>query len=609
VTTVQPPFDHVTPASVRGRLRGALPPVLSLGVALTLSSLAFYATAGYGRGIVLLWLAALAVLSLGFWAASERLPRVATADLLAVAGLVLGFAPLYLVRAHAWPVQVNSDEVSIMTYAKIYASRDGVDLFGVSDYLGHPAALLVLMGNLGELLGGVELHHMRLLHAVSGLAAIAVAYSLFRQLLPRRWAAFAACVLGCSHSFLMISRMAMRENTAVLFEVAALALLLRGLRHGHPLATFLGGIVAGLGFYVYYPARFTVVVWAAFLVGLALFSRNVVPLRRLARLGAVAAAGFVLAAMPIVVAEQKAPAGKVSLQRHALLVFPEARETQQAWVFASSESEGIRKNVTWGLTAFNNTVVDHSWIYINPSHGFVDPFTGVLLWIGVAVVGVALVRRREQPWPLLFLGGFAIVFLSLALLVNKAPNYTRLLVALPFVAFLVTAGVRFLAGLLGRLAARRDPAHATAAAAVVSVGALVLVVGVNLSIAWDFVQVGREQGDSIGSTGRYIEAHRASPAKMFYIATEDAEPYRYYEWGYPIIWNERLSIFAGDPSRVGEVISPRALREFRGRPPFAVFMRRELWSQVEADLAGRYPRARLRDVVPDGSRVVLDVPA
>jgi 4-amino-4-deoxy-L-arabinose transferase-like glycosyltransferase len=465
------------------------------------------------------------------------------------------------------------------------------------------------MGNLGELLGGVELRHMRLLHAVFGLLVIAVSYALFRQLLPRRWAAFAACVLGCSHSFLVISRMAMRENTAVLIEVAALALLVRGLRHGHPLSTFLGGIVAGLGFYVYYPARFTVVVWAAFLVGLALFSRNVVPLRRLARLGAVAAAGFVLAATPIIVAEQKAPAGKVSLQRHALLVFPEARETQQAWVFASSESEGIRKNITWGLTAFNNTVVDHSWIYINPSHGFVDPFTGVLLWIGVAVVGVALVRRREQPWPLLFLGGFAIVFLSLALLVNKAPNYTRLLVALPFVAFLVTAGVRFLAGLLGRLAARRGPGYAAAAAAIVSVGALVLVVGANLSIAWDFVQAGREQGDSIGSTGRYIESHRAAPAKMFYIATEDAEPYRYYEWGYPIIWNERLSIFAGDPSRVGEVISPRALPEFRGRPPFAIFMRRELWSQVEANLAGRYPRGRLRNVVPDGSRVVLDVPA
>lgn len=573
-----------------------------------LASLAIYAATGYGRAVVLLWLVALVVLSGAFWAASERLPRVAMADQLTIAALVLAFAPLYLARVYAWPVQVNSDEVSIMTYANIYASREGVDLFGVSDYLGHPAALLVLIGNLGELLGGVELLHMRLLHGAFGLAVIAVSYTLFRQLLSLRWAAFAACVLGCSHSFLMISRMAMRENTAVLIEVTALALLLLGLRRGHPLSTFLGGIVAGLGFYVYYPARVTIVVWAAFLVSLALLSRTVVPLRQLARLGAVAAAGFVLAATPIVVAEQKAPAEKVYLQRHALLVFPEARETQQAWVFASSESEGIRKNITWGLTAFNNTIIDHSYIYINPSHGFVDPFTGVLLWIGVGVVGVALVRRREQPWPLLFLGGFGIVFLSFAFLVNKAPNYTRLLVALPFVAFLVAAGVRFLAGLLGRLAGARGPGYAASASAV-AVGALALVVGANLSIAWDFVQAGREQGDSIGSTGRYIESHRGAPEKMFFIATEAVEPYRYYEWGYPIIWKERLSIFVGDPSRVGEVISPRNLRGFSARPPFAVFMRRELWSQVEADLVGRYPQARLRNVAPDGSRVVLDVPA
>jgi hypothetical protein len=116
--------------------------------------------------------------------------------------------------------------------------------------------------------------------------------------------------------------------------------------------------------------------------------------------------------------------------------------------------------------------------------------------------------------------------------------------------------------------------------------------------------------------GRLDREHRAvhrvasrRARKDVLIATEDAEPYRYYEWGYPIIWKERLSIFAGDPWRVGEVINPRALREFRARPPFAIFMRWELWSQVEADLLGRYPQGRLFEVVPHRSRVVLDVPA
>lgn len=589
--------------------RAALRLAFTLGSALGLSSLVMYAAAGYGRGVLVMWLVGLGVLVGAFSAVSERLPRVSAADLAATAGLVLALAPLYLAGAYRWPVQVNSDEVSTMTYAKVYASRDDVDPFGVSDYLGHPAALFVLLGNLGELVGGVELLHMRLLHGAFGLAVIAVSYALYRQLLPRGWAFFAACVLGFSHSLLMISRMAMRENTAVLLEVSALALLLRGLRQGHPLFSFLGGVMAGLGFYVYYPARFTIVLWAAFLVGIAVIARTALDQRRLRRLGAVAAMGFVLAATPILVAEQRAPADKVALQRHALLIFSEARETQRGWVFASSEWEGIRRNIGWGLTTFNNRVVDHSWIYVNPSHGFVDPLSGILLWIGVGVALIAVVRRRDDPWPLLPLGGFVILWLSFAFLVNKAPNYTRLLVTLPFVAFLVTVAIRFLADLVVRLAARFSLSHARGAGAAVAAGALLLIAGANLSIAWDFVESGRERGDSIGGTGRYIESHRGDPTKMFYIATEEAEPYRYYDWGYPTIWKERLSIFAGDPARVGEVIHPSALADFAGRPPFAVFMRRELWSEVEADVVERYRQARIRAVVPDGSRIVLEVPA
>ena len=44
------------------------------------------------------------------------------------------------------------------------------------------------------------------------------------------------------------------------------------------------------------------------------------------------------------------------------------------------------------------------------------------------------------------LGGFLSLWLSFAFLVNKAPNYTRLLITLPFVAFLVTEAVRWMVG-------------------------------------------------------------------------------------------------------------------------------------------------------------------
>jgi hypothetical protein len=578
---------------------------LAAGCTLGLSSLVVYAAGGYGTVMLVLWLAALALLAMAFARDAKRAPRPAVADLLAAAGLVVAFAPLYLARLHRWPEQVSSDEVSVMTNAKLYGGLDGVDPFGVSNYLGHPAALLVALGKIGDLLGGVDLLHMRILHGAIGLAVIAASYALFRQLLPRRWAVAAACVVGVSHSLLMLSRMALRENTSVLLEVAALALLLRGARHDQRLASFLGGVVAGAGFYVYYPARFTIVIWGVFLVALAVFGRSTVSVRRLGRGAIATVVGFVLVATPILVAEHNAPPEQVSLQRYALMIYPEARKLQRDWVFADSEWEGVRTNVEYGLLAFNNRVVDHSWLYVNEGHGFVDPVTGILLWIGVLLTLVALVRKRGDPWMLLALTGFALLWLTFALVVNKAPNYTRLLVTLPFVALLATVAIRSVAGLATRLAGRLALPRPRAAGAALAIVLLVVVAAANLSIARDFIDAGRERGDFIGSTGRWIESH---PGTTFYLATEDIEPYRYYDWGYPQIWSERLRIFAGDPARVGEIVAPGALAELVAQPPFAVFMRRELWSEVSDRIGERFAGAHVSKVVPDGSRVVVEVP-
>ena len=90
--------------------------------------------------------------------------------------------------------------------------------------------LFIVWGKLGNLIGGIDLFHMRLLHAVVGLLTIAACYALFRLLLPRNWAFLGALLVGVNHSMFMISRLAMRENTAVLVLVVALILLLWGFR-------------------------------------------------------------------------------------------------------------------------------------------------------------------------------------------------------------------------------------------------------------------------------------------------------------------------------------------------------------------------------------------
>jgi hypothetical protein len=571
---------------------------LWVGIACAVASIAVYERSGYSHRMLVLWLAGLVVLAAFFASRSRALPKIALLDLALPAGLLALVSPLYVAALYRWPVQVNSDEVAVMGVSKVYATLPGADPFGVSYYLSRPALLFIGWGKLGNLLGGIDLFHMRLLHALCGLLVVALSYALFRQLLPRWWAAFATLLVATSHAFFMISRLAMRENTAVLAEVLALVLLLWGLRTDHELATFLGGISAGLGFYVYFPARITFPIWLLFLVGVALLFRSRFSRRRLAELGAIALAGLVLIAAPLTIAESRIPPGDTEPNKETLLIYDQAREVQRAWVFESTQWGGYEKNAKWGLTAFNNEVEDHGWIYANVGHGFVDPLTGILLWLGVAVVGVGLWRRRDDEGAFLMLGGFLALWLAFALAINKAPNYTRLLIVVPFVAYLATQGTRWLAD-------RWRSIRFVPAAIVGTIGAAIVVW--NLAIAWDFIQHGREFGEPIGSTGRYVQSHRDTPGIHFYISTPNDQvgDLSYFTFGPS---EDRLRIFVRDQGQVVNHIDPTQLPGYAAKPPFALFMRRGVWERSAEALSASYPQGRLRNVVPEGTHVVLEVP-
>jgi Dolichyl-phosphate-mannose-protein mannosyltransferase len=583
----------------RGRPLDELAPLatVALGLILGAISVGIYMAAGYSKAMLWLWLGALVITAVGFGLRSRTWPRIGVVDLVCAAGAAALCAPFYLIELYRWPVQVSSDEAALMDTAKQYATIHVPDPLGAGFYLTRPALLFIVWGKLGNALGGVDLFHIRLLHALVGLLAVAATYVLFRLLMPRGWAFIGSLVVGFSHSMFMISRLAMRENTAVLLLVVALALLLWGLRENHELATFLGGVVAGLGFYVYYPARIAFPIWVVFLIAAGLVYRKKFAPKRLALLGAVAAAGVLLTALPISYSESQVPAAERSGQTDGLLIYNTARETQKDWVFAHSQLSGYLTNVKYGLTTFNNTVVDHGWIYVNPGHGFVDPLTGILLWLGVGVVAIGLIRRRrEDEGALLMLVGFLVLWLSFAFAVNKAPNYTRLLVTLPFVAFFVVESLRWLV----------DRWRSTRYGPPVLVGAFVAALVVwNLSIGWDFIQQGRREGDPIGSTGRYVRAHENVPGQKYFVATSDVRPY--YVWGNDTASLERISLFA--PKVAPQVVDPLALQQFSAAPPFALLMRREVWQPAAAQLAARYPRGRIRNVSPDGARVVFEVPS
>ncbi len=578
-------------------------PTLYVGGMLGVLGVILYATRGYSAWIGWLWLAGLVVILAHLFVTSGPLGRPSRVDAAAPGLLMLVFAPLYLVRLPAWPVQVNSDEVAIMTWAKQHAALSHPDMFGLSGYFGHPVALAVVWGKLGNLLGGVGLGHMRLLHALVGLLIIGASYAFFRQFFAVPWALLGSAVLGLNHAFVMISRMAMRENTPVLVEVVALALLLIGLRKQHAFATFAGGAIAGLGCYVHFPGRMVFPLWLVFLVLLLLAYRGELGLGRILRSGAIAVAAFALVATPYLIAYQKAPAELKAHQREALLLTSDGRRLQQSWVLAKSVWDGYKTNVKYGLTAFNTGRSDEASIYPDYGHGIVDPLTGVLLWVGAAGILVRAVRRRGPPWAVFPLVSFLVLWLAYAFLVGQAPDYSRMLIVLPFVAALVVEGVRFVAALVRRLAPLPSRLPAAAPVAI----AAVLAIGIwNGFIGWDFIHVGRVSGDDIGGTGRFVERYSRNPQERFYIAADDVE-WNYYEYGTPSMWKERIRIFASNDDQVGGVISPASLGRFSASAPFVVFTRDDLWSEAKRRFERRYPGARVYRITPDGRLLAVDV--
>jgi 4-amino-4-deoxy-L-arabinose transferase-like glycosyltransferase len=457
-----------------------------------------------------------------------------------------------------------------------------------------------------DLLGGPGLSHMRLIHALSGLVAIAFGFLFFRMCFDLVTATIATVVLGASHALLAISRMAMRDNTGLVIETAALGLLFYGFSRRSLRATFVGGALSGLAFYAYYPGRMVIVIWFTFLLLAVVFLRDELPVRQAIRNGAVAAFGFFLLVAPLAIATVQADDSPADFAREQLLFLPEGRELQAEWVSASSEADGVARNIMNGLTTFNSSVSDHGNIYPNEGHGFVDPLSGILLWVGAAIAGYRLIRvTPKHPADLLALVGFLLLYCSFAFLINKAPNYTRLLVILPFVAYFVALAIEAIAHIFARrlvrysIVPRQFPFEAATMTALVAA-----VVVWNLAIFGSFAIAGRNDGDDIGSTGRYIEA-RSQIVPYTFILVADTKN-SYYVWGEAPHWRQRMEFFADSRQSV-QVYAPDAFQPETATPPFTVFTSDEGWERIGRAFSARFPDAVLSRMRTDGSLLAFEV--
>ncbi len=333
-------------------------------------------------------------------------------------------------------------------------------------------------------------------------------------------------------------------------------------------------------------------IWGFFLLLLLIFFRREFPLRSLVRFGAVVALGFLLVVGPLAMATMKSPHFGAGYAKEQLLIFPEGREFQRTLENAASAEEAYRINLRRGLLVFNSPLHDHGYIYFNEGYAFVDPLTGLLLWVGLVIL---IFSRRRSPGRLLLAGGFLFLYFFYALVLAKNPNYTRYLLLLPFMAALAATALMPLT----RIKVSKLPGLGGALFFMV----ITYIAAVNLTTYRHYHDKGVAEGHDIAATARHVDARRGIEGYAFYMAA--GGDYPYYWWGIPAWWRDWFGFFAS-PQQTAIVLSPEQVTTTRFRRPFTVVMSQILWEKTSAALRARYGHLRVWRMKPDGSLLAIE---
>lgn len=588
------------------------------GFLIWLTVILSYAINGYGPGLLFFWLSSLSLIILGFpgkaggFVLDEQI-RFSKKDLYATALLLFIFTPVYLAFIYYIPYQINTDEPAIMLVAKTFSNRLHTDLFGLTHYFNFPALIFIIFGKIANVLGGINLMNFRLVHALSALLIIIFSYFFFRlaayqimkgqTLMSSLYPLAGAIIVGSNHSLIAISRMALRDNSALLVEIIALTILFLGLIKKNVFIIFFGSLFIGLSFYVYLPARITIFLWFALLVWLIILFREKYRFLEIIKIGLITLFGTILMTTPLILSSLKSADTEFSYIKNRLLLFKTAQEEQRNWVGARTIEEGLTTNTIQGLMTFNKKIHDHNYIYPNYGHGFVDPLTGILIWVGLLSVIIQLSKRDERKEiHVLAAGSFLIIWLVLSFFFDKNPHYNRLLLVLPFTSFLTIEGLRTLGTIFETLAVRLTP-FARFLGSFVLVGGVLVIFLWNVNIFGDFVRAGLKN-DSLGGTARYQELRKNVPHYSFYVAS--SQHYPYYSWGEAWNWNGWLNFFSQE-GHSSKIISPDNVIAEIGSPPLTIFMNSELWKRWQHELISLYPSLIVFNITSDGSRLAIEI--
>ena len=553
----------------------------------------------------------------GFW----HVCAFARKDALALVALIAALAPLYLAGLSSVPFQILPEEPFLMTLERQLTQRQaGVDVFGFAETgFSLPVLGIWLYGMAGKLLGGIDLAHMRFVNGLVSLAAVGASFLLFRLSLPRRYALAAALLVGIHHVFIGVGRHALRETSTVLIEAVAVAVLLHGYTSQNRFMLLLGGMAAGAGWYLHFPARLIIGVALLFFFAAMFWRGRTVSPKRTASYAAICLLGFFLLTLPILALTIQRGPSALTYQASRSLLSKTGQQQQMRIAKTDSPTQAIFFNIASGLAGFNRSIPDGIGTYPRTGFGFFDPLSGILL-----LVGLWLIARMGSMGAMDVFAWVACVFywLFYSFTVNGAPSYVPLLAILPFSSYVLIrvlqAGCERLNGYAAAVRIQGRMRHAGAAAVI---AALSLIAAWNLAAFYGLVVHGRTVGDDFGAVARYVSARSNRAGYAYYLVADEETPFRqrtkpvfrsFDTTGNTVLTMARFFLGPGQSAqRVSKATQPiPAPEDFFRRapnPPFSLLMSASVWQDWQEAMRKTYPSLQIHALLPDGSLVAVEV--
>ncbi|GIW05328.1 MAG: hypothetical protein KatS3mg060_0133 [Dehalococcoidia bacterium] len=311
-----------------------------------------------------------------------RLPTVRGRRWLLDAGLVL--IPMTLAALLTFPTLADpyfsaiGDEYAFWEFARDLARGTAHDPFTQAGVYGnHPVLSSYLMAGTIRLFGFDQVG-WRAASALSLVVAAGALTVLGRLALNRAAGIVAGVSLAAAHPLLAYAHTGYNNIQAVPLTILALVFGLAGRRLGSLAFAFLGGIVAGFGWYTFYTSRIAIAALLALLVLQPGRGRRWVEILA-------ALAGFVLAILPLIAASRED------------IVLKMLAESAAAPAAGSNGLDAVIGRVlamTW-LAIRAPWAGDRTSHYI--SGPLLDPVSGALA-LGGLIIGAVLVWRAPWRW-------------------------------------------------------------------------------------------------------------------------------------------------------------------------------------------------------------------